>query len=195
MSSASVETGKSSKVITCVLPKGAGKPLVEAIHNYGVTTANMHFARGSDVGDPIDRSGVPAPIQKEIVTVVVPKADAEKMFDYVIEHGQINRPGGGVVYTADLRKSVPFVLPDLPDPNAVLAAAYEMQVKVDTNTRLITCILPKGAGKPLLEALHGRGVTTGNLCFARGSNIGVAVGKKGLQDQEEKEIVYTWLLP
>lgn len=190
MSPAMVQTDNDSKLITCILPKGAGKPLLEAIHTYGVTTANMYFARGSDAGDPFDRSGLPVQVQKEIVTLVVPKKDAEKMFEFVIEHGQINRPGGGVAYQGKLDQSVPFVLPELPDPSQPdVPHGYEMSVKADTEARLITCVLPKGAGKPVLEALHNRGVTTANLCFARGSSIGDLIEKSGLPLQEEKEIL------
>lgn len=188
--SARIVTDADSRLITCILPKGAGKPLLEAIHNYGVTTANMYFARGSDAGDPFDRNGLPVQVQKEIVTLVVPKKDAEKMFEFVIEYGQINRPGGGVAYQGKLDQSVPFVLPDLPDPSQPeVPHGYEMSVKAETEARLITCVLPKGAGKPVLEALHNRGVTTANLCFARGSIIGDPVDKNGLQPQDEKEIV------
>lgn len=190
MSVAAVQTESHSKLITCILPKGAGKPLLEALHNYGVTTANLFFSRGADVGDPLEKGGMPVQVQKEIVTAVVQKKDADQMFEFMIEHGQIDRPGGGLVYIGELQKSVPFVLPAIPDPShRKMADESGLDIPTESNSRLITCILPKGSGKPLLEALHQHGVTTASLNFARGANVGDPAGKDGLPVQEEKEIV------
>ncbi|MBI4178507.1 hypothetical protein HY522_03665 [bacterium] len=180
-----------TKLITCILPKGSGRLLLESLHNYGVTTANLYFARGSDAGDPVDEGGLALQVQKEIVTVVVSKKDAGTMFDFVIEHANLSRPGGGMAYMGGLTQSVPFVLPELPDTTRgeTELPPVESTLATDKDTRLITCILPRGSGKPLLEAIHQRGATSGNLYFARGSNIGDPLGKSGIPPQVEKEIV------
>lgn len=190
MDSPPIPTETDSRLITCILPKGAGIPLLESLHNYGLTTANFYYSRGSDVGDPIDRSGMPIQTQKEIVTVVVSGKNADEMFEFVIDHGRIDRPNGGFVYMAELRKSVPFVLPEIKDPARIeLTAEKGLSIPTEEDTKLITCILPKGGGKSVMEALHQRGLTTGNLCYARGSNVGSPVDRRGLPIQEEREIV------
>lgn len=191
MAALSVQPDKDARLFTCILPKGAGLPLVQALHDYGITASNLSYARGSDVGEPAGKDGIPFPSVKEIVTVVVPGNDAEKMFDYVIEKGNLERPGGGFIYVCALDKAVPFVLPVLPDPvsGEIESAVHELSIPTDSDTRMITCILPKGSGKPLLEALHGRGITASNMYYARGSDVGDAPGRKGVPDQVEKEIV------
>ncbi len=103
----------NTKLITCILPKGSGRAVVEALHNRGVITSNLYYARGSDYGDPPGKSGMPEPVEKEFVTVVVPPKDADELFRFIHETAQIDRPGGGILYQTSLRKSVPFVLPDL----------------------------------------------------------------------------------
>ena len=102
------------KLITCILPKGAGKPLVEALHNRGNTTSNMFYARGSDYGDPAGKSGMPEPVEKEFVTVIAAGAEADELFAFIHETAQIDRIGGGIMYQTALRKSALFVLPELP---------------------------------------------------------------------------------
>lgn len=191
MTESPVQAEKSARLITSILPKGAGLPLVQALHDYGITTSNLYYARGSDVGDPAGKDGIPEAGLKEIVAVIVPQKDADKMFEFVIEKGNLERPGGGFVYVCELDKSVPFVLPELPDPvsGEIESVDTKLSIETDVDTRMITCILPKGSGKPLLEALHGRGITASNMYFARGSDIGDAPGRKGLPDQVEKEIV------
>ncbi len=101
------------RIITCILPKGAGKPLIEAIHQRGITTANFYYSRGSNVGDPIGKDGMQIQEEKEIVTVVVSKKEATDMFEFVIETAGIDKPGGGFIYMGELRKSIPFLLPDV----------------------------------------------------------------------------------
>ena len=109
-----MQADSGSKLITCILPKGAGLPLLEAIHKLGVTTTNLCFSRGSDYGDPTGKSGSPEQVEKEIVTVTVKGEESEELFDLMHETANIDRPGGGLIYMTRLRKSVPFALPDIP---------------------------------------------------------------------------------
>lgn len=113
MTSAGVQADTGGRIITCILPRGAGKPLIEAIHQRGITTANLYFSRGSNVGDPIGKTGIPVQEEKEILTVVVSKKEADDLFEFVVETAGINQPGGGFVYMGELRKSIPFLLPDV----------------------------------------------------------------------------------
>lgn len=113
MNTMSIQAETDGRIITCILPKGAGKPLIEAIHQRGITTANIYYSRGSNVGDPIGKGGMQLQEEKEILTVVVSKKEADDMFEFVVETAGINQPGGGFVYMGELRKSIPFLLPDV----------------------------------------------------------------------------------
>lgn len=59
----------------------------------------------------------------------------------------------------------------------------------DINAKLITCILPKGKAIDLLESLHAKGIQRANVAFARGSDIHDPEVKKGMPQEEEKDIV------
>lgn len=180
-----------ARLITSVLPKGSGKPLLEALHAYGVTTANLYFTRGSDIGDSVGKHGLPEQVEKDIVTVAVSKKESAAVFDLVLEKSGVDRPGGGIVYVTPLAKSVPFTLPEIQNPETPdeTPARYGENIPLDPGARQITCILPKGEAEPVLHALFEHGVPAANLSFARGFDPGDAPGKDGLPQQVEKDIL------
>jgi len=114
-SSKSVPDFGTTKLITCVLYKGGSVKVLKALREKGINTAAMSHARGSAIGDPVGRSGLPREFSKEVVTVLVPKEQAEEVFEFVFEVAEIDRPHGGFVYMQELTKAVPFALPDVPD--------------------------------------------------------------------------------
>lgn len=98
------------KLITCVLPKGKAIPLLEALAEKGIRTANFAHARGSDVADtPKGSKLLPDEEEKEIVTIVAETlAQGEELFDYVFEKADMNRRGGGFIYMTSLGFSTPY---------------------------------------------------------------------------------------
>ena len=102
------------KIITCVLYPGGGTKVLEALWNRGVTTGNTSYARGSAMGDPIGKDGIPVQFEKEILTAIVRGSEADEIFELVFEVAEINRPHGGFLYMETLRRSVPHPLPSLP---------------------------------------------------------------------------------
>ena len=61
---------------------------------------------------------------------------------------------------------------------------------LESNGRMITCILPKGKALDVLKSLFEKGVTRANFAFARGFDIHDAENPKtGIPDAVEKEIV------
>ena len=60
----------------------------------------------------------------------------------------------------------------------------------DTNTKLITCILPKGRAFPLQQALVNKhNIYAGNYHFGRGVGRASRIRDKGIGNQQEREII------
>lgn len=58
------------------------------------------------------------------------------------------------------------------------------------NQKLITSIIPKGAGREVLIGLrHEHGINTGNINMARGTGTYNPLSKRGVGEQTEKEML------
>lgn len=98
------------KVITGALYHGAGLKVLKVLHERGVNAAGVQTARGSTIGDPAGRSGLPTQFEKDLLTVVVPAAQADAILELVFEAADIDRTHGAFLYVADLGRSTPYVL-------------------------------------------------------------------------------------
>ena len=105
-----------AKLITCILPPGTAKAVMLALKSqYGIITANMHFARGVGKLTPRSRWGIGEQTEKEILVVTVPEEQADEIFTFIYDEAHINRPHGGLMYMHPLQKSLALTLPDLPE--------------------------------------------------------------------------------
>ncbi len=78
--------------------------MVEKLFTHGLTMVDLHHARGSAIGGPTDRKGVPVVLEQEIVTCVVPSQKANEVFALIHELGEVNHPGGGFMYMQDISR-------------------------------------------------------------------------------------------
>jgi len=61
---------------------------------------------------------------------------------------------------------------------------------ISSESKLITCILPKGHAMPMLKMLkQERGIVTANINYARGSGRFTPLIYRGAGEQTEKEIL------
>ncbi len=88
-----------ARQIVCILPKGKAS-IVEAglIEDFGIHDANFHHARGVGKFSAKSSSGLGEQREKDILDVVVPKEQAEEIFDYIFHKAEMNQPHGGLVY-------------------------------------------------------------------------------------------------
>jgi hypothetical protein len=104
------------KVITCILPKGKAMPVLKLlVEERGLTTIDIHYARGVGRITPLRHRGIGETSEKEILTVSIPSAEADELFEYIYNIAEINRPHGGLMYMHALSASTLFNLPDLPE--------------------------------------------------------------------------------
>ena len=102
------------KLITCILPKGKAKPVIQALKDEKANIcANVTSARGAGKISPLALRGVGEQTEKDILSVVVESREADALFEFIYERGEVNRPHGGLLYMAALGASTHFRLPDL----------------------------------------------------------------------------------
>lgn len=104
------------KLITCILPKGVAPGVAGQLkEEYGLMTVDIKSARGVGKITPLAYRGLGAQSEKEILTVVVPEASADEIFDYIYHEAGINRPHGGMMYVYTLHQATRYEMPVLPD--------------------------------------------------------------------------------
>jgi hypothetical protein len=104
-------TSGEQRIITLVIYAGGGRKVLEALYGRGIRTASLQSARGSSVGDPIRRRGLPVQYEKDVVSVVVPVASADEVFHFLFDAGGVDRPHGGFLYMARLGRTTEYRLP------------------------------------------------------------------------------------
>ena len=103
-----------AKLITCILPKGKVISLVEGLQKKGIHRSQFAFARGSDLGDPMEKGGLSKEVEKDVFSVIATdEQEGEEIFAWLFEEAQINHPGGGMMYMTSLNYATPFALPQV----------------------------------------------------------------------------------
>ncbi|EXJ16990.1 hypothetical protein [Imhoffiella purpurea] len=104
------------KIITCILPKGRAQPLAKHLtKERGLTTVDIHYARGVGRITPLRHRGIGETSEREILTVAVPAEEADAHFEHIYAFAEINRPHGGLMFMHGTRSSTHFRLPELPE--------------------------------------------------------------------------------
>lgn len=108
--------GAPHRLITCILPMGRALPVVKRLEaDHGVLAANVSHARGAGRHSPLAHRRVGETPEQDVLTVLVPAAQAEALFAYLYEHSGVSQPHGGLMYMQTLSGATPFSLPELPE--------------------------------------------------------------------------------
>jgi len=100
---------EQSKLISVILPRGEGQELVRALKDEcGVVAANVATGRGVS-----ERRKVIAR-EVDILTVVVPEAQAGDIFAFLYERAKIPEERGRFMFQSALGAASHYELPDLP---------------------------------------------------------------------------------
>ena len=100
------------KVITCIMPKGSSKKIMEALFEKGINRFNFSNARGFGILDYLaTKDGLPKDEEKEMLSVVAKDAnEAEELFDFIYHQAKIGEPHGGLMFMTNLNLASQFVL-------------------------------------------------------------------------------------
>ncbi|HEX7705949.1 MAG TPA: P-II family nitrogen regulator [Thermoanaerobaculia bacterium] len=104
---------RNRKLITCILPAGVADEVVRRLESeLGIIEAGVSKARGMGHLTP-RRYGAGVETEKEILTVVVPEAQADDLFRFLFDAARIDRPHGGIMFMNPLMQATQFELPKI----------------------------------------------------------------------------------
>lgn len=99
---------KQPKIITCIVPVGMGKSLVDDLfHELNVNTGNVTRGRGAS-----QRSGTFAD-EMDILTVVAEAERADEIFGYLYGKAEIGTTPHRFMYQSALNTTSLFTLPEM----------------------------------------------------------------------------------
>jgi nitrogen regulatory protein PII len=105
-----------TKMIACVLPKGRGRPLQQAlVDQKDIITGTFHYGRGIGRESHIRDRGIGEQQEREVFEVVVPAERAEEIFEFIFTEAGMGEPHGGMIYMTRLPRSTIMTLPELPE--------------------------------------------------------------------------------
>jgi hypothetical protein len=111
-----MKLASTSKLITCILPKGGALPVLKQLkQELGIVACNINYARGSGRFAPLADRGLGEQTEKEILSVVVDQERADEVFAYIFREAEIDRPHGGLVFQSALGPATEYrIPPELP---------------------------------------------------------------------------------
>ncbi|MEG3638315.1 hypothetical protein [Magnetococcus sp. PR-3] len=105
----------NNKMITAYLPDdGSDKEVLKALHERGVNTANSVGLRGiAQLRPAKGKAGrLPESEAVKMVTIMVAGEEADELFEFIFDKGNLAREGGGLMFMNTLSATTLFTLPD-----------------------------------------------------------------------------------
>ena len=111
-----MQTYPNNKLITCIMPRGSGAEIVEALHTeMGITSANFINARGISERKRYFAEEV------DVLLVVVNQSRADEIFTYLHDRAGVGDSRGRLMFQQSLIASSSFILPELPSEDELKA--------------------------------------------------------------------------
>lgn len=96
-------------VITCIIQRGKSDDVMKAATKQGASGATIFFARGTGVREKLGLLGIAIQAEKEVISICVPEAKAQPIFDAMVKAGKLNTPGMGFIYQTKVDKAVTYI--------------------------------------------------------------------------------------
>ena len=98
----------NNKLITCMMPRGTGAEIVEALHaDHGIASANVINGRGISERKRYFAEEV------DVLMVVVNQSRADEIFAYVHKRASVGTSRGRFMFQQSLNAASSFVLPNM----------------------------------------------------------------------------------
>ncbi len=92
-------------LITCIVQRGAADDVVQAAHEAGAHGATIFHGRGTGVRQKhLGLLGLTVNAEKEIVYIVVPDDQVDRVFERIYLAAKLDTPGMGIIYTTPIEK-------------------------------------------------------------------------------------------
>ena len=96
-------------MITCVVQRGKAERVVQAAQEAGAQGATIYYGNGSGVRERLGLLGLAVDVEKEIITILVADDALDRVFERMYFAGELDLPGGGIIYVTKLEKAATFV--------------------------------------------------------------------------------------
>lgn len=96
---------QSMSLITAIMPKTTTMPIIRALHEIGIYTANKSAARGSS------NTSARHDIEMEVMTVLIEQNRVDEIFGFIYEKGGLYEPNHGIIFESIVTLSSSYVLP------------------------------------------------------------------------------------
>lgn len=101
-------------LITAIVQRGSAENVVQAARRAGAQGATIFYARGTGVRQKhLGVLGVTVSAEKEVIYIVAPTDQADRIFEKIYVAGHLDTPGMGMLYMTPLEKMATYVPPDL----------------------------------------------------------------------------------
>jgi len=101
-------------LITALVQRGSAENVVQAARRAGAQGATIFYARGTGVRQKhLGVLGVTVSAEKEVIYIVAPTDQADRIFEKIYVAGHLDTPGMGMLYMTPLEKMATYVPPDL----------------------------------------------------------------------------------
>lgn len=105
---------QDAKQIVCIVPKGKGKALVEAVsEELGVFNSNFNHARGVGRSATLGRSGFGGQREKDVFSLTVEQERADEVFEFLYFKAGLDEPHNGLIYMQAAPRTTIMKMPEL----------------------------------------------------------------------------------
>jgi len=101
-------------LITAIVQRGSAEGVVQSARRAGAQGATIFYARGTGVRQKhLGILGITVSAEKEVVYIVVPADQADRIFEKIYVAANMDTPGMGMVYMTHLEKMATYVPPEV----------------------------------------------------------------------------------
>lgn len=100
-------------MITCVVQRGKADEVVQAAQDAGAQGATIYFGNGSGVRERLGLLQLTVDVEKEIITTLVADDSVDRILEKMYFAGELDVPGGGIIYVTKLDKMAMFIPHDV----------------------------------------------------------------------------------
>lgn len=97
-------------LLTAIVQRGAADLVVQAAQDAGAQGATIFHARGTGMRQKhLGILGLTVNSEKEVIYIVVPSEQADRMFERIFVTAKLDTPGMGILWMTNLEKMATYV--------------------------------------------------------------------------------------
>ncbi|NLM16327.1 MAG: P-II family nitrogen regulator [Candidatus Riflebacteria bacterium] len=101
-------------LIMTIVERGQANKVVDAAKAAGAGGGTIFYGRGTGGDDVKHFLNIHIDVAKEVIMIITPNSQVEKVTEAMVESGQLNSPGKGILFTIPLASVVGLSKRNLP---------------------------------------------------------------------------------